>query len=110
MDKTRVKTYFNENHKILHGDVLNCFKEVPDKSIQLVFADPPYNIGKDFDGILDSYDSDFYINWMKKWIEQIDRVITNNGSIYLMNSTQNFANMDLICRNYFEIKQSIIKL
>ena len=108
MDKNRVKTYFNENYKILHGDILNCFQEVPDNSVQLVFADPPYNIGKDFDGISDNYDTDFYINWMKKWIDEIDRVVTDNGSIYLMNSTQNLANMDLICRKYFKIQSRIV--
>ena len=85
MDKNRVKTYFNENYKILHGDILNCFQEVPDNSVQLVFADPPYNIGKDFDGISDNYDTDFYINWMKNWIDEINRVVTDNGSIKVPN-------------------------
>ena len=108
MDVKKIKTYSNKNFKISHGDVLECFKQVPEKSIQLIFADPPYNIGKNFDGISDKYEEDFYIDWMEKWIFEINRVITDDGSIYLMNSTQNLANMDLICRKYFHIQARIV--
>ena len=104
----KLKSYSNNQFTIHHGDVLECFKELEDASIDLVFADPPYNLGKDFDGVSDSFDEDFYIQWMEKWIVQIDRVIKPEGSIYLMNSTQNFPQMDLICREYFYIQSRIV--
>lgn len=43
--------YFgDESKKIIHGDALTELKKLPSESIDLIFADPPYNIGKDFDG------------------------------------------------------------
>lgn len=103
-----LKSYSNDQFTIHHGDVLECFKELENDSIDLVFADPPYNLGKDFDGVSDNFDEDFYIKWMESWIAEIDRVIKPDGSIYLMNSTQNLAQMDLICRRYFYIQSRIV--
>ena len=106
--KNKIEKFGADNHIIYCGDVIECFSEVPDNSIDLVFADPPYNIGKDFDGLLDKFDEVEYIEWMSKWIKEIDRVITPTGTVYLMNSTQNFADMDFICRDYFNILSRIV--
>jgi adenine-specific DNA-methyltransferase len=103
-----MKKYINDQSTVFHGDVLECFSEVPDSSVDLVFADPPYNIGKDFNGIKDEYNEDEYLSWMEKWIEEIDRVLSPTGTVYLMNSTQNFAHMDLISRKYFSILSRIV--
>lgn len=100
--------YKNEYCTVIHGDVLESFVNIPDRSVDLVFADPPYNIGKDFDGIKDKYDEDQYLQWMEKWIKEIHRVLSSTGSVYLMNSTQNFAHMDLISRDYFTVLSRII--
>ena len=40
----------NEQHKIIRGDALEALKTLPDNSVDLIFADPPYNIGKNFNG------------------------------------------------------------
>lgn len=103
-----MKTYTNESSTVYHGDVLQCFSEIGDGSIDLVFADPPYNIGKDFNGIKDEYGEDEYIEWMTKWISEIHRVLSPTGSVYLMNSTQNFAHMDIISRKFFTILSRIV--
>jgi adenine-specific DNA-methyltransferase len=103
-----LKIYSNDQFQIYHGDVLDCFQDIADESVDLIFADPPYNIGKNFDGIFDKYDEEHYSNWMRSWIKQIYRVLSKTGSVYLMNSTQNFAQMDLFCREYFEILSRII--
>ena len=103
-----LKSYSNDQFTIYQGDVLECFKELENDSFDLIFADPPYNLGKDFDGVSDTFDEDFYIQWMEKWIVEIERVIKPDGSIYLMNSTQNFAQMDLICRKSFHIQSRIV--
>lgn len=47
--------YFgDESKKIIHGDALTELKKLPSTSVDLIFADPPYNIGKDFDGLVES--------------------------------------------------------
>ncbi len=43
----------NAEHKILFGDVLEALNNVEDESVDLIFADPPYNIGKNFNGLKD---------------------------------------------------------
>ncbi len=106
--KNKVIKFGVGDHVIYYGDVIKCFRKVSDNSVDLIFADPPYNIGKDFDGISDTYDETEYKKWMKKWTYQIDRVLKPNGTVYLMNSTQNFADMDLICREYFTVLSRIV--
>jgi len=103
-----MKKYCNNNCTVFHGDVLEGFNKIPDSTVDLVFADPPYNIGKDFNGIKDEYQEDEYIEWMEEWINQINRVLSPTGSVYLMNSTQNFAHMDIMSRKYFKILSRIV--
>tara|TARA_B100000575_G_C23129464_1_gene654880 strand:- start:1259 stop:2122 length:864 start_codon:yes stop_codon:yes gene_type:complete len=98
----------NNRHKIYFGDTLSCFKDIADESVDLVFADPPYNIGKDFDGVKDKYNEKEYLLWMENWIDEIYRVLKKNGTAYLMNSTQNFASMDLIAREKFFVISRVI--
>ena len=46
-----VQIFKKNGHKIIWGDALEVVsKEIQDNSIDLIFADPPYNIGKDFNG------------------------------------------------------------
>jgi len=104
----KIKEFSNDRFTIYLGDVLDCFSRVKDESVDLVFADPPYNIGKEFVGAKDKFEVQEYINWMECWIGEIDRVIKATGSIYLMNSTQNFAHMDLICRSKFFVQSRIV--
>ncbi|MFQ6579938.1 hypothetical protein ACLO6L_16915, partial [Enterococcus casseliflavus] len=50
------KYFGDESKKIIHGDALSELKKMSSKSVDLIFADPPYNIGKDFDGLVESWD------------------------------------------------------
>ena len=49
-----MKEFKNIDHKIYQGDVIEVLQnKIDDKSIDLIFVDPPYNIGKNFNGLLD---------------------------------------------------------
>ena len=39
-----IKSYIKGNHKIIHGDIIEALKLIPDNSVDLIFADPPYII------------------------------------------------------------------
>ena len=88
------------------GDALEIMKSIPDKSINLVIADPPYNIGKaDWDNI------DNYITWCGLWIAECQRVLKDNGSFYFFhNDMEQIADLMLWIRNntQFVFKQLII--
>jgi adenine-specific DNA-methyltransferase len=81
---------------------------IESESVDLVFADPPYNIGKNFDGLHDNWLEGDYLNWAFKWIAECHRVLKPFGSFYLMNSTENMPHFDLKCREYFTIKSRIV--
>lgn len=61
----------SNNHRIIHGDAIFALdNEIKDNSIDLIFADPPYNIGKNFAGCLDKWNSDEeYLDWCYQWLE-----------------------------------------
>ena len=66
-----MKIFGTNNNKIIHGDALQALNEcVEDDSVDLIFADPPYNIGKDFAGCKDKQESDeAYLEWCYKWLD-----------------------------------------
>lgn len=65
------------------GDALELFKTVEDNSIDLIVADPPYNLGKDYGNNHDRKDFDEYINFTRTWLSESKRVLKPTGSIYV---------------------------
>lgn len=57
--------------------------EMPDGSIDLVFADPPYNIGYAYDVYHDRRADDDYLAWTRRWGEQVCRVLNPRGAFWL---------------------------
>ena len=63
--------------ELMQGDCLELMQAMPDKSVDLVLTDPPYNIGKaKWDKIPN------YIEWCGKWLKEVERVLKGNGSFY----------------------------
>lgn len=72
-------------NKIHHGDCLELFKHIPDNSIDVTFADPPFNLKKNYTSYADSLEFQEYLNWCEKWISEMVRVTKPTGSIFLHN-------------------------
>lgn len=108
--KTGVEPHYfgNESTSVIHGDALAELKKLPTESVDLIFADPPYNIGKDFDGMREAWDADVFLAWLFECIEECHRVLKKQGTMYIMNSTENMPYIDLKCRNLFTIKSRIV--
>ncbi|SUX94655.1 putative methyltransferase [Citrobacter koseri] len=84
--------YFgDESKKIIHGDALSELKKLPPESADLIFADPPYNIGKNFDGLVESWDEETFLAWLFECIDECHRVLKKHGTMYIMNSTEKHA-------------------
>ncbi|NJK73309.1 MAG: adenine-specific DNA-methyltransferase [Richelia sp. CSU_2_1] len=97
-------------HKLILGDVLEVLEsEIEDNSIDLIFADPPYNIGKDFNGFKDQWkvESD-YLEWSYSWLNLCINKLKANGSLYLMASTQSMPYFDLYLRDRLTILSRIV--
>ena len=99
----------NNNSLVINGDSLEILKEIEDEAVDLIFADPPYGIGKDFGNQTDYFESiDEYFNWAKKWIDECMRILKKDGTMYFMTSTQYMPILDRYAdKNYFVINRII---
>ncbi len=73
----------NQIDKIVAGDCVESLKELPDGCVDLVFADPPFNIGYKYDVYDDRKTVDDYLDWSRQWIEQVHRVLEPTGAFWL---------------------------
>lgn len=73
----------NNKIEIINGDALELLKKVKSESIDLVVADPPYNLGKDYGNNSDNKCFDSYLAFTKEWLLQAHRVLKPNGTIYV---------------------------
>ena len=104
-----MEVFGNDNHKIIYGDVIESLTTIPSESVDLIFADPPYNIGKSFNGYKEKWDTeDDYLNWCYKWLDLcIDR-LKANGSLYVMTATQFMPFFDIYLRKRITILSRIV--
>ncbi len=101
--------YESDSVAIYHGNCLDALREIPDNSVALVFADPPYNIGKQFGDFSDVWPSDSqYAEWCFEWLELCIRKLTPAGSLYVMTSTQAMPYIDLWLRDRLTIMSRIV--
>ena len=100
----------NDIHKIIRGDALEALRSgVPDDSIDLIFADPPYNIGKNFNGLKDKWATDEdYLKWCYEWLELCVRKLKSSGSFYVMTSTQFMPFFDIYLRDKLSILSRLV--
>lgn len=105
-----MEIFGNERHKIIHGDALDALKiHVADGSVDLIFADPPYNIGKDFNGHKDKWAKDEdYLTWCYQWLDLCAKKLKPNGSFYVMTSTQFMPFFDIYLRNKLNILSRLV--
>jgi DNA modification methylase len=89
-------------------DCLEGLQRLPAESVHLAFADPPFNIGYEYDVYDDSRDADQYVAWTRRWGEQICRVLKPNGTFWLAIGDEFAAELKLLfqkelgltCRNW----------
>ncbi len=105
-----MEIYKKATDEIICGDAIEALTNaVADNSIDLIFADPPYNIGKDFNGRKDRWVSDeAYHKWCYEWIDLCIAKLKSNGSMYLMTSTQNMPFLDIYVRQKMTVLSRIV--
>ena len=73
------------------GDCIEYMKTLPDGVVDLIIADPPFNIGKKYDTYKDNLKFEEYLNWSYKWSDEAVRILKPNGSLYVFNYPENNA-------------------
>jgi modification methylase len=88
---------------ILQGDCIAEMARLPDKSVDMIFADPPYNLqlggdlfrpeGSRVDAVDDEWDKfeslTTYDNFTREWLEQARRILKDDGTIWVIGSYHN---------------------
>ncbi|MEA4821089.1 MAG: site-specific DNA-methyltransferase [Erysipelotrichales bacterium] len=101
-------------NKIIQGDTIEEMKKIPDCSFDFCFADPPYFMqieegkklfrveGSEFDGCDDDWDKfesmEYYKNWTKDWLKEVQRVLKPNGAICVISGMQTIYEIGSILR------------
>ena len=100
-------------NKILIGDNISLLKQIPNDSIDLIFADPPYNLQLSEElrrpnqtivsGVKEDWDqfSSFkdYDNYTYSWLKSCRNVLKDNGSIWVIGSYHNIFRIGYILQN-----------
>lgn len=100
-------------NSIINGDCIEKLKELPDNSIDLIFADPPYFMqtegellrtdGSKFAGVEDAWDKfkDYneYDGFCFNWLKECKRVLKKDGTIWVIGSFQNIYRIGFIMQN-----------
>ena len=66
-------------NEIIKGDCLKLFQQIPSNSVDVTFADPPFNLKKKYTSYNDSLEFQEYIRWCEKWISEMVRVTKPSG-------------------------------
>ena len=83
-------------NKIICGDCIEILSKVRKPFADLIFADPPFNIGYKYDKYHDKKESANYIAWTKDWMAACKKVLKPNGSFYIAIGDDYAANVRII--------------
>ncbi len=95
-------------NRIDQQDCITGMRQLPDGSINLAFADPPFNIGYEYDRYDDRREADEYIEWSRRWMAEVVRVLKPDGSFWLAIGDEYAAELKLtmqrelglVCRSW----------
>ncbi|MBF4385264.1 site-specific DNA-methyltransferase [Vibrio anguillarum] len=91
--------YEHKNGKLYEGDSIQWLKSLSDNTVDLVFADPPYNINK---ADWDKFESqEKYIQWSMDWIKEAHRVLKKDGTLYICGFSEILADIKHPSMKYF---------
>ncbi len=88
-----------EPNQLFQGDCIKGLQQLDAGSIDLVFADPPFNIGYDYDEYKDRRNPERYLDWTRQWGAEIVRVLKPAGTFWLAIGDEYAAELKLIFQN-----------
>jgi len=103
-------------HKLIIGDCLEELKNIPDQSVDLVFADPPYNMSKKkglgwkyskhitMQEEWDMFSKDEYFQFNLNWIKEALRTLKHGGSLWICGSFHNIYQVGFILQHHNDVK------
>jgi DNA modification methylase len=84
---------------IHHGDCIAGLGKLPSGIIDLAFADPPFNIGYEYDVYNDKQNYHSYLEWTRRWMAEACRVLKSNGTFWIAIGDEYAAEIKLLAQN-----------
>jgi len=92
--------YSHPHGELWVGDAIAWLRSLETESVDVVFADPPYNIKK---AEWDTFESqEHYVEWSLQWIREAARVLKPTGTLYICGFSEILADLKLSASRYFE--------
>jgi site-specific DNA-methyltransferase (adenine-specific) len=88
-----------ESNHLYQGDCIEGMNRLEPGSVDLVFADPPFNIGYDYDVYKDRTEAEQYLEWTRQWGRAVYRVLKPTGTFWLAIGDEYAAELKLIFQN-----------
>lgn len=108
-DVCELEEKHNDSSMVILGDCLKILRRIKSSSVNLIFADAPYNIGKHFGNNIDKWGSvQAYVDWCKQWIDECMRILRDDGTMYFMTATQHMPYLDVYVSEKYNVLCRIV--
>ncbi len=104
MPRSGIEPFLGTIH---HTDCIAGMQQLPDGCVDLAFADPPFNIGYEYDQYQDRLQDEQYFAWSESWMREVHRVLADHGTFWLAIGDEYAAELKVaakklgfVCRNW----------
>ena len=95
-------------NKIINADAFEILDKLPEKFIDLLFVDPPYNLDKKFNlTVFREMENEKYAEWLESWISKIIKHLKDDSSIYICGDWKSSPAIYDVAKKYFIIRNRI---
>lgn len=84
-----------EKNKIYAIDAIDGLEQIDDNSADIIIADPPYNIGKEFGDFRCRLEMKEYVSWCLLWISECIRILKDTGTMFIYGFSENLAHISV---------------
>lgn len=105
---SKLQNFKSITNKIINQDILSAVKYLPEKFVDLLFIDPPYNITKKFKLVsFSEMNNDEYEDWLDSWLSKLIVLLKENASIYICGEWKSSSAIFKVGSKYFQVRNRI---
>ena len=95
-------------NRVINQDIFSAVKYLPEKFIDLLFIDPPYNITKKFNRVaFKEMNNNDYEDWLDSWLSKLIVLLKKNASIYICGDWKSSSAIFKVGSKYFQVRNRI---
>jgi len=94
--------------QVIQGDALELIRKLEDESVDLVIADPPYALGKDFGNDSDMRSPEEFLKWTTEWVSELLPKLSETASVYIFTTWRYSPEIFVMMKNSLQMINEII--